>query len=263
MNLGTTRWREGGAAVLAVLALIGFGCATGRGKSDAEAEKKARSHYDLGLEHLRNDNHALAIRELTSALEIDPEFEQAHYVIAEAYRRRQLPADAETHLRQALELNPKHQSARFNLAALYLQTGRYEEAIPHAKQLAEEPTFPTPWRALTNLGWAQFKLGRYGEARESLETAVEYRPTYWPALLNLGILEAEEGRRLEALARFQRVLELKPGDFALAETNYRMAEIYTALGNRTRAFEHLSASVEQGADSEWGKKSAEYLKLLQ
>ena len=51
----------------------------------------------------------------------------------------------------------------------------------------------------SNRGWAEYKLGRVGEARETFALTRKFNPVYWPALLNLGILESEQGRRLEAI----------------------------------------------------------------
>jgi tetratricopeptide (TPR) repeat protein len=135
-------------------------------------------------------------------------------------------------------------------------------ATVESQVLADDPTFPAPWRALTNLGWAQFKLGETVEARATLEDAHDLNRAYWPTLLDLGILEHQEGRRLEAIERFQQLLELRPGPSATAETNYRLAEIYISLGKRERAVGHLLVAVTKAPEGRWGKKSEEYLKLL-
>ena len=126
----------------------------------------------------------------------------------------------------------------------------------------DDPTFPGPWRALTNQGWAHYRLGRRTEARRDLESALEYNPSYWPALLDLGILEVEEGHQLEAIALFQAMLEQEPRRGARAEANYRLAEVYVSLGKRERAVDHLVTAVADAPRNPWGKKSEEYLRLL-
>ena len=75
-------------------------------------------------------------------------------------------------------------------------------------------------------------------------------------------MEAREGNRLAALQLFERVLEVEPGPHAEAEAHYRTAEIHVSLGQRGRAIEHLSAASERRASGTWGKRSADYRKLL-
>jgi Tfp pilus assembly protein PilF len=257
------------AVGLLVAALAGagpLGCASGAEASRTEGPeatqqqlRRARSHYDLGLDHLSQGRSAMALKEFMSSLELNPDDPWTHYSIAEAYRRKGRTAEAEQHLLRALELKPDLQAARLNLSALYVQMQRFDDAIAQCQMLLADPTFPAPWRALTNLGWAQSQLGRPTEARQSFEAALEYRD-YWPAALNLGILDAQEGQSLQALERFEQVLALEPGEAAAAEANYRIAELLIAIGDRDRAIEHLTAASQ--VRNAWGKRSNEALKLL-
>lgn len=257
--------RESGriaAVAMAAALALALGCA----KDPYAAEDllgKVSTHYDLGVDYLKNGNSAMAVRELQAALALDERQPRIHHALAEAYRVTGRFPEAETHLRRAIEINPAYQGARLSLSALYVQMERYEDAIRESQRLVAEATFPAPWRALTNIGWAQLSLGRSAEARETLSQALAMRPDYWPALLNLGILESKAGRRAEAIDSFSKVLAARPGPSAEAETNYRMAEIYVSLGDRDRALAHLSTVLERQPAGEWSKRSQEYRKLLQ
>ncbi len=172
------------------------------------------------------------------------------------------PVEAEQHFLRTLELDPTYHEARLNLSILYNQLTRYEESLTHTSMLADDGTFPGPWRALANKGLAEYRLGEVEEARRTLELGFEYSDDYWPTLLYLGILEAEEGRRLEGLSLFRQVLEQEPGLEVQAQANYRIGEIYIALGKRERAIGYLRAAVVQTPGGPWGVKSEEYLNLL-
>ena len=249
--------------VLLVSVFVGLGCATKQAKMEKGHEwRQARSHFDLGVDHMANERVALAIRELLAAEELVPKNPRTHYALGEAYMRKDKLVEAELHLKEALAIWPEFHDARLHLSALYIHTERYRLAMVETQMLVDEPTFPAPWRALTNHGWAHFKLGEMVEARASLEDAYELNRAYWPTLLDLGILEYREGRRLEAIERFQQLLELRPNLSAWAEANYRLAEIYVSLGKRDRAVGHLLAAVKKAPEGRWGKKSEEYLKLL-
>jgi len=251
--------------LVTLLVALLAGCATAVDPAlrvpTAADESRARAHQSVGATHLREGNLPLAIRELRASEELNPNDRWTQLTLAEAYRRKGLNADAERHLNKALAIDPNFQDARLTLSGLYIQTERYREAIEQAQLLIDDPTFPQPWTALNNKGWALYKLGRHVEAREALQMAVEYDDHYWQGQLSLGILDAEEGKRIDAIERFERVLGFA-SPLGSAEANFRMAEIYISLGNREKALEHLVAASSQRPSGPWGKRSEDYLKRL-
>ena len=250
--------------MLGLLPLAGpLGCVTSSSKEDENLQiKRARAHFNLAVDHIEKGRIELGLRELLIAEQFDPGNPRIHHALGAAYLRKEKVAEAEQHLLRALEIRPDYQNARFNLSSLYLLLERYEECLEHSEILFDDPTFVSPWRALTNRAWAVYKLGRIAEARRDLERSREYQPGYWPTLLNLGILEAEQGRKLEAIRFYTRLLELRPGPSAEAEVNYRLGEIFVALGKRERAVGYLRTAVMKAPSGRWGRKSEEYLKLL-
>ena len=256
--------RAHAVAWLACATLVaGGGCATTQEDRDLEQRlKQANSQFEIGLDHLDKGRYALGLRMLLHAGELDPNNARYQVAIAEAYMHRGRIEEAETHLLRSLELYPGFHDARLNLSALYLMIGRNAEAASHSQMLVDDATFPATWRALTNLGIAEIRLGRLEGARANLTLATEYNRTYWPALLALGILEKKEGRLLESIGYFSRALDQNPSPGARAEVNYRLGEIHVSLGKRDAAVDYLLAAVAQSPGGEWGKKSEEYLKIL-
>jgi Tfp pilus assembly protein PilF len=262
-----------------VLALGSTGCAStppaepkpvvtqAKPKADLNAfekETRSRAHYDLAVDHLGHGRTAQALREFMAAHEYSADDPWIHLGLGECYRRKSLYDQAEEHLLRALELKPHFQTAMLNLSALYAHMQRYDDSAVWAQKLVEDPTYPAPWRAYNNLGWAYLRGGKTDQARAALTSALEYDPTFWPAHLNLGILEAEAGSKLDAIQHFEDVLENKPNPFAEAEARYRMGELYVSLGNRGRALEQFTRVAESPVgSSSWGKKSQDYLEILQ
>lgn len=227
-----------------------------------EPQRRARVHYQTAIDHLRQGRPPEAIGELLSAERFDPLDEEIQFALAEAYRRQGRNAETEAHLLRAIQIRPNYHQARLNLAAFYIQVERTEEAVTLLNLLLADATFPSPWRALTNLGWAEYRLGRLDQAHQHLSLAVDYRPDYWPARLNLGILESERGNRAEAIQHFERVLEGKPSPLAEAEVRYRLAEQLVSIGDKKGAVRHLTVASDLRPDGPWSKRSAEYLKTL-
>jgi len=259
------------AALVVLLAVLAQACATGAGPEEVaereRIEKQAKAKYNLGMGHLRRGRTEAGLRELLKSAEMRPDDPWTHLSLGEAYRRKGRTEESIHHLQKVLELEPDrvstlNQTARLNLSGIHIQRGEYAQAAELARGLVEEPTFEAPWRGLTNLGWAQYRLGQLDEAQRHLEQAVQYNPRYWPALLNLGILEDDRGRRLEALRLFKEVLALEPGPYVEAEVHYRTAEIFIALGEQEKALPHLVASAEVEPKGTWSRKSEEYLELL-
>jgi tetratricopeptide (TPR) repeat protein len=244
------------------------GCATPPVKSArpqvSEADvRQARSHQSLGSNHLKDGRYALAIRELRAAAGLNPNDKWIRLGLGEAYRLKAMFPEAEHEVLEALAIDPEFQEAELTLSGLYIQMERYPDAITRAQKLIDDPTYPDVWAALTNKGYAQLQLGLLGDARHSLELAAEFNDNYWRAHLNLGILAAQQGDREEALARFAKVIKLGAGTPAEAEANYRVAEIFVSMGDRTQAMRHLIAATESNPGGTWGKLSADYLKRLQ
>lgn len=228
-----------------------------------DAQRRARVHYELAIDRMRTGRNPEAIGELLQAVRLDPADANVRLALAEAYRRTGRVAETEQHLRAALEIDPAFQAAHLNLSGLYIQLERYEDAILHAQRLLDDPTFPSPWQALTNLGWAEYKLGRLDEAGQHLRLAVDYRDSYWPARLNLGILAADRGDRDQAVEHFERVLAEQPGPMAEAEARYRLAELFVSMGDKRRAIAQLEQASDLRPSGPWSKRSAEYLQTLQ
>ncbi len=248
--------------------IAALGCATAPAKpalpkvSEA-AVRQARSHQSLGSNYLKDGRYALAIRELRAAAALNPNDKWVHLALGEAYRLKGMFAEAEKEVLHGLELDPEFQEGQLTLSGLYIQMERYPDAITRAQKLIDDPTYPDVWAALTNKGFAQLQLGLLGDARHSLELAAEFNDNYWRAHLNLGILAAQQGEREEALGHFAKVIKLGAGTPAEAEANYRVAEIFVSMGDRTQAMRHLVAATESNPDGTWGKLSADYLKRLQ
>ncbi len=89
------------------------------------------------------------------------------------------------------------------------ELGRYEEAVEACDRAIElQPDGALAWK---NKGVAFFRLRRYEEALEACDRAIELQPDYASAWKNKGVVLNELGRYEKALEACDRVIELQPG----------------------------------------------------
>ena len=230
---------------------------------------KADSRRDLAEAKLAKGENELAIKEYQTAIKLNPNDAESHFGIAEAYRRKNLLGDSERELREALRIDPSHHEARLALGVTFLQMERWNDAAAEFTRLADDPTFVRPTRALVNLGWAHYKSGNLDLAKGDFQRALVADRTNYVAHLDLGIVYYEQGELVEAVTHFEECVKIvseRPVQVfgpAEAEARYRMAQAYVRLGKRAKAVDSLSIAVARGGESEWVRKSNDYLKVLQ
>lgn len=128
--------------------------------------------------------------------------------------------------RRALELNPDFAEAHYNLAnVLHVHEQRNLDEVVASYRRALELK-PDIAEAHNNLGEAYRALGKLPEAVGCYRRALELRLDYADALNNLGLACCEQGRFDEAAARYRQALELKP-DFAEAHKNLGLLWLLT------------------------------------
>jgi Tfp pilus assembly protein PilF len=247
-----------------VLALAS-GCSTVGPREVALAD----SHRDFAAVKLAKGEPEVAIKEYQTAIALNPDDVESHYGLAEAYRAKNMLSETERELREVLRLYPKHHEARLALGVTFLQMERWSDAAAEFARLADDPTFVRPTRALVNLGWAHYKSGDLEGAKADFERALRADPSNHVAHLDLGIVFYDKGELVEAIRHFEEAVKIvaeRPVQVygpAEAEARYRMAQAYLRLGQRDRAVDALRVAVERGGESEWGRKSTDYLKVLQ
>jgi tetratricopeptide (TPR) repeat protein len=92
-------------------------------------DPEAEEHFWQGIEYLKDDDQDSAMKEFSTAIEIDPDYSLAYYNRALIYYRN---GDLESSLAEynkALELDPKNPYWTYERGFLHLQLGYREKAI--------------------------------------------------------------------------------------------------------------------------------------
>jgi len=133
-----------------------------------------------------------------------------------------------------------------------LDSGRYKEALnAYEKAIQIEPNFTEAWY---NKGIIFDKLGRHEEELIAYDRALKLNPTHAEAWLNKGVVLNQLGRHEEALKAHDRALALRPDDadawFSCACTHALMDKKQEALSDLKRAIELNVAYKEKAKKDE-------------
>lgn len=246
-----------GVILAAVLVVLTAGCA-GVDKKQQELQKTSEWHYEMGAGYFEAGEIPLAIRELTFALEANPDHEQSHYLMGFIYMGRRNYTKAVTHFREVLRVNPKYHFAKNNLGTVYLAMGRWEEAEEVYLELLDEPLYTTPELAHNNVGWAYYSTGRYSEALEHFRMAAFLKPEMCLADNNQGLTYEAMGNRSEAVSAYRRAIQKCPINYQ--EPHLNLGKILQEQGD-TRARAHFQRCVELQPSTMVADRCREYLRL--
>jgi tetratricopeptide (TPR) repeat protein len=183
----------------------------------------------LGLCEEAAGNLTAALAQIERALQIIPDYGEAHVAAARILTQLNREEEAQQHVKAtATGRTPLIGDVRFEDL---LRNGLYLDLLLHdALLLAEREVFEQAEQALANArevdrtgiatgratGIVRVMQGRYEEAAEQFRRVLEARPEALEVRARLAEVEARLGRREEAEAGFRAVLEQNPDDqFAL------------------------------------------------
>ena len=229
-------------------------------KAEAAAEKAlelgpeyAEAHVAMAEAHMAIDRLDEARRELEKAVEINPNLSEAYVSLAENHLTFGRFDEALYCLRKACELDPLSRDARVRMALTLRVAGRPDDALQEYRRLLELGMDPASTHADASVCYMQ--KGDLAGARDELSEAKQINPTRESVKARWGMFYAKSGMRHEA----ESVLE----DLARTgrEAVVSVSELYirTFLGDIDQAFVALMKLGELHA---W-PASVKYEPLLQ
>ena len=223
-----------------------------------------------------NDVGPKALQTARKALELDPDLVEAHVDLGSVLIQYSWdwPA-AEREFKRALELNPNYAAAHEIYAWYLIEMGRSDESLTEIGKAAQlDPlSAEIPYMA----GWFLYYSRRYAEALTEARKSLELDPNLWIAYFIQGQACEQLGQFPEALAALKKSQEIL-GDnpspplaeearvyalsrrrddalrtlnrlLALAKrtqvSNYAIATVYAAQGDREQALARLNQAYEE------------------
>jgi type IV pilus biogenesis/stability protein PilW len=219
-----------------ILLIIGISsCATTPPKADNI--QKAKAHFELGISRMNDDNIQPAFVEFQKALELNPDYKEAHNAIGVVYLNKlEDYTNAIKHFKEALRIDPGFSEAANNLGTAYADLGRYKEAAEAYKTALSNPQYKNPALALHNLGMVYYKLSKYDDAINAFKEALRRFSDLYQPYYGLALCYNAKGQYSDASLAITNAIRLDPlykGDKAKAKEDLKNRRL-TAKGDQEK-----------------------------
>ena len=202
----------------------------------------AEAHFLLGTALRLTGQRSAARTELARALEIDASLTEARRVLAEVHADLGEHEYAVEEGRRYLQQKPDAVETRVRVAQSLVLLGRLDEALAEVNQIPQDKRDETVEFALGRIYTAK---GENQKARELLLKALEKRPSHPDILRALLQIEEKMGKREESLARIQKAVADKPDDAKLQQL---ASVVALAQGKVDDAIKALERAIEIAPD---------------
>jgi tetratricopeptide (TPR) repeat protein len=186
----------------------------------------ARALFERGLDAYKHDRDEEAVEDFKQAVQLDPDFAEAHYRLGLAYNATKQTEEANKSFEQAVKVyekltkqDPKNSDAYYFLGLCFEKLGKYDDAVRALKEAVKTSPDENDDKYF-ELASAQYKLAQYDESVRALNKALEINPDNFPAQELLE--QAKSGaERIEEFRKHQEQLRKQQNSNTNANTNTR------------------------------------------
>lgn len=166
--------------------------------------------YSKGEANYKAGKYEAAVKDLTEAVKLSPDWEDPHYVLGLALTETGKLKEAIQEFKQVVNLAIKDEPkilAYYNMGNAYADLGQYPEAIESYQQAIKLNSKLS--KPHNNLGLAYAASDRLSDAVAEFNLAVQLKPDYAEAHFNLGVAYVQLGRKPEAEGQQKILSKLK------------------------------------------------------
>jgi protein O-mannosyl-transferase len=157
-----------------------------------------------------------AIRCFRKAIELKPDYADAHANLGLALRMHGDPLEARKSFETAVKIDPRQVNAIHGLGRYYEDQGDLKKAISYYNSALEINGYLP--EVNYNFGNALIKSNLIEEGVNQYFLALRLNPNHFLATYNLGVVYLNTGRFPEAAAQFQKALKIKPNSKEASES---------------------------------------------
>lgn len=197
-----------------------------------------KAWYGLALAATGQDRYADAEKFCRAALDLNPCFRDARYLLAKSLVSLHREREACAELRALLEQQPTCDAAIADLGLLLAGLGDHAAALSHLRRATElDPGSVPLWAAL---GESCLGLELFDEARDALVAARRLSPRSTEVCVNLGRAYAGLGQHSSAIDAFADAMFLDP---TYANAYFNAGDVLYRLGYYPKAAEALHSGL--------------------
>ena len=137
-------------------------------KPKSQEARKAKKHVRKGYDHYKANRQKKAIEELSQAIEIEPQNDEAYFWRARAFIRLGQFDNAIADLKEVIDLNPSYSPAYDNLGWLLMRRNKYDDSLMHLNKSIE---------LNPDNGWTYYMRSRIYFKKGDLQQAFENAKT--------------------------------------------------------------------------------------
>jgi tetratricopeptide (TPR) repeat protein len=217
--------------------------------------EKARTFLMRTYYHLEQMDEYLAERKrITENSNFTGEIEKEYYQLGYDFYSLGDYEVAYDRLRDSLEINPDYLEARFLIAETLYQLKDYEKSYIHYQYIIDNYSDSDYYEdSLLGSGWCNYLLDNYQQAEKYLELLVENFPKsllYQEAVYKLGRAYFIQEKYQNTIDSYEELLQLESLEYDEEEINYLLAQSYFWIEDYNRAKELLLDIIDNNPDFE-------------
>jgi tetratricopeptide (TPR) repeat protein len=189
--------------------------------------------------------HEQAVQSYRRAIELNPNFDEAHHQLGFVYLHIGLLDKGRAELEKALAINPGNTLARYRLGVIDMCLAKYEDAF---QIFNSTPLQKSPSMLASYTSNALFRLNRNEEASAVIERFFKEYPSDEGGLVTSvrAMMLAKAGRNQEAEQTIQRALEIGRGYAHFHHTSYNIGSAYALMNKPDSALKWLQVTADEG-----------------
>jgi tetratricopeptide (TPR) repeat protein len=202
------------------------------------------AHYNLGLIYSHRKEMKQAAAEFEQVMKIDPQFDSdIHLLLASTYHELKDDKAAMSALEAGLQRHPQDLKLLRPLASLQFHNNHNVEAILNLQQILEID--PTDVSLRMDLALLFQKSGNLEMAIDHYTKILRMEPKNFAAHYNLGLIYLQQKKMTEAALELDTANQIQPGDAELLE---RLGDLYVFEKQHDKAAATYKAALETATD---------------